>query len=226
MARVKTNPRRFYENAGRGIAMEQSRYRFYGWETADVRDARGLTPRDYYDLLSRVWCRETCAERMRGDWSEENRTLGQCTITAFLLQDIYGGRVLGVPLPDGNYHCFNVVSGRAFDLTSEQFDEKLDYADRPEQFREVHFKKEEKRLRYELLKAKLAAILPPENTKTERRESKMEEQTVTITVKTKGEKCEMTDKEIRDWYASHILALFNPAYGTPEIDVDVKRVEK
>ena len=33
----------------------------------------------------------------------------------------------------------------------------------------------------------LPAILPPENTKTERRESKMEEQTVTITVKTKGD---------------------------------------
>lgn len=29
-------------------------YRFYGWETADVRDKRGLTPRDYYDLLSDV----------------------------------------------------------------------------------------------------------------------------------------------------------------------------
>ena len=201
-------------------------YHFYGWETATIKDQRGLTPRDYYTLLSAIWCADTCAPRMRDAWTKENRTLGQCTITAFLLQDIYGGRVLGVPLPDGNYHCFNVVSGRAFDLTSEQFDEKLDYADRPEQFREVHFKKEEKRLRYELLKAKLAAILPPENTKTERRESKMEEQTVTITVKTKGEKCEMTDKEIRDWYASHILALFNPAYGTPEIDVDVKRVEK
>ena len=32
----------------------------------------------------------------------------------------------------------------AFDLTSEQFgDEKLDYTDNPEQFREVHFGKEE-----------------------------------------------------------------------------------
>ena len=43
-----------------------------------------------------------------------------------------------------------------FDLTSEQFgDEKLDYSDCPEQFREVHFAKEEKRLRYEELKRKL-----------------------------------------------------------------------
>ena len=26
-------------------------YRFYGWEDADIKDVKGLTPRDYYDLL-------------------------------------------------------------------------------------------------------------------------------------------------------------------------------
>ncbi len=131
-------------------------YRFYGWETADVRDKRGLTPRDYYDLLSDVWCPETCAPRMRADWNPENPTLGQCSITAFLLQDLYGGKVYGVPLPDGNYHCFNTVEGCTFDLTSEQFgDAALDYANCPEQFREVHFAKQEKHLRYALLKQKL-----------------------------------------------------------------------
>jgi hypothetical protein len=132
------------------------KYKFYGWETADVEDGRGLTPRDFYDLLSEIWCAETCAPRMRGDWSPGNRTLGQCSITAFLMQDIYGGRVYGVPLGDGNFHCFNVVEGCTFDLTSEQFgDEKLNYDDCPEQFREVHFAKEEKRQRYEYLKARL-----------------------------------------------------------------------
>ena len=131
-------------------------YRFYGWETADVSDKRGLTPRDYYDLLSDVWCPETCAPRMRADWNPENPTLGQCSITAFLLQDLYGGKVYGVPLPDGNYHCFNTVQGCTFDLTSEQFgDAALDYANCPEQFREVHFAKQEKHLRYALLKQKL-----------------------------------------------------------------------
>ena len=84
-------------------------YKFYGWETADVKDARGLTPRDYYDLLSGCWCAETCAPRMRADWSPENRTLGQCSITAFLIQDIYGGKVYGVPLEDGSFHCFNNI---------------------------------------------------------------------------------------------------------------------
>ena len=135
-------------------------YHFYGWENADITDACGRTPRDYYDLLCGIWSADTCAPRMRKDWSGENRTLGQCSVTAFLMQDIFGGKVYGVPLEDGNFHCFNVVDtekGRClFDLTSEQFGAQiLDYADCPEQFREQHFQKEEKRQRYELLRARL-----------------------------------------------------------------------
>ena len=134
-------------------------YNFYGWETADIRDPRGLTPRNYYDKLLSVWCADTCAPRMRPDWSPENPTLGQCSITAFLMQDIYGGKVYGVPLGDGNYHCFNIVNSCAFDLTSEQFgEEKLDYSLLHEQKREVHFGKTEKKERYEQLKEALAAF--------------------------------------------------------------------
>ena len=126
------------------IGENMAKYIFYGWQTADIRDAKGLTPRDYYDLLSDIWCADTCAPRLRSGWSPENKTLGQCSITAFLLQDIYGGIVRGVALSDGNYHCFNDVNGCVFDLTSEQFgDEKLDYADCPEQLRKTHFAKEE-----------------------------------------------------------------------------------
>lgn len=93
---------------------------------------------------------------MRNEWSAHNPTLGQCSITAFLMQDFFGGKVYGILRPDGNYHCFNVVDGCVFDLTSEQFgDEALNYDNCPEQFRETHFAKEEKRLRYEYLRAQL-----------------------------------------------------------------------
>ena len=68
-------------------------YLFYGWESADIKDVKGLTPRDYYDLLENIWTADTCAPRLRGDWSPENKTLGQCSITAFLMQDIFGGKV-------------------------------------------------------------------------------------------------------------------------------------
>ena len=132
-------------------------YRFYGWKTADIKDEKGLTPLDYYDLLKDIWAADTCAPRLRAGWNHENRTLGQCSITAFLLQDIFGGKVYGIKRGDGNFHCFNDVNGCVFDLTSEQFgDEKLNYSDCQEQFREDHFQKEEKRRRYELLKERLA----------------------------------------------------------------------
>ena len=140
-------------------------YRFYGWEHADMppanpRYVRVKTPRDLYDLLSGLWCAKTCAPRLRAQWSPEDRTLGQCSITAFLAQDIFGGKVFGILRPGGNFHCYNVVDGRAFDLTSEQFSDcTLDYTENPEQFRELHFAADEKRLRYELLKARLDAAL-------------------------------------------------------------------
>lgn len=141
-------------------------YRFYGWETADVTDGNGLTPRDYYDYLSEAWCAETCAPRMRHNWTSLNKTLGQCSVTAFLIQDIFGGKVYGIPRPGGSFHCFNEVGGCVFDLTSEQFgDEELDYSNCPEQEREVHFAKEEKRLRYELLKKRLEARMNLESGK-------------------------------------------------------------
>ena len=133
-------------------------YAYYGWNHGGVLAAtdeyKGIrTPRDLYDALSGVWCEATCAPRLRGQWSRENRTLGQCSITAFLAQDIFGGKVYGILLPEGNYHCYNVVDDCVFDLTSEQFGEKvLNYENNPEQFREDHFAKEEKRQRYLYLK--------------------------------------------------------------------------
>ncbi len=136
-------------------------YRFYGWEKADCAPAdeafaKIRDPRALYELLCGIWCAGTCAPRMRQDWTPENRTLGQCSITAFLAQDIFGGKVYGIPREGGNFHCYNVVGDCVFDLTSEQFgDEKLCYEGNPEQSRGVHFAKEEKRLRYEYLRAEL-----------------------------------------------------------------------
>ena len=98
---------------------------FYGSEHSKLRP----TNREYafvgslgnlYQLMLGCWRRERCASRMQEKWSEANPTCGQCSITAFLVQDIFGGEVYGVPLGDGNYHCFNLVGDAVFDLTSER----------------------------------------------------------------------------------------------------------
>lgn len=141
-------------------------YNFYGAQTAgNVKVKNPIykdiqTPLDLYDALSSIWCADTCAPRMRSEWSEENRTLGQCSITAFLAQDIFGGEVYAMPTDNGGVHCYNVIDGYTFDLTSEQFGERartLNYEGNELQEREsaMHFGKEEKRQRYEYLKEQL-----------------------------------------------------------------------
>ena len=54
----------------------------------------------------------------------------------------------------------------------------------------------------------------------------MEEQILTITVRTKGEPCPLTDAEIREWYAAKIAALFDPKWGEPEITVELARIPR
>lgn len=141
-------------------------FNFFGAEYADskpinsdFKDINSIS--ELYLILSQLWSADTCAPRLREKWSTDNATLGQCSITAFLVQDIFGGKVYGIPRNNGtNFHCYNVIGDSVFDLTSEQFgDEELIYEDNPEQFREVHFKNEEKRLRYELLKQRLIDYL-------------------------------------------------------------------
>ena len=133
-------------------------YKFYGWEQATVLPVNDEyknvgTPCDMYDAMKHVWSRESCAPRLRDEWSEEkNITRGQCSITAFLVQDIYGGEVFGIPLEEGGVHCLNVVDGHKFDLTSEQFgDRKLDFDTLIPQKREEHFADADKYARYQLI---------------------------------------------------------------------------
>ena len=137
------------------------KYKFFGWDSPAVspkteefiavKDQRHL-----YDLLSDIWCEYTCAPKLRSEWSEENKTLGQCSITSFLVQDIFGGEVYGVPLENGGVHCYNIVGKAKFDLTSEQFQGKpIAYNDDLPQTREKHFADKNKYERYLYLKNEL-----------------------------------------------------------------------
>ena len=143
-------------------------YNFFGWQEATMppitSEYPGIhSPQALYDVLSKVWCADTCTRRLRPSWTPDNKTLGQCSITSFLVQDIFGGKVYGIPRDNGMVHCYNVIDGHTFDLTSEQFgDEVLNYTDNPEQFREEHFRNTEKKERYELLKRLLREYLDKE----------------------------------------------------------------
>ena len=103
---------------------------------------------DLYLALKELWNKETCTPRLRNSYSEDNPSLGQCSITSFLAQDIFGGEVYGIALKEGGVHCYNVVGDTIFDLTSEQFQEELVYDKDNKQDRETHFESDEKYTRY------------------------------------------------------------------------------
>ena len=137
-------------------------YKFYGWQNTndvhplDSKYNKIKDPKVLYDMLDNIWCEYSCAPRLRKDWSVNNKTLGQCSITAFLVQDIFGGEVYGIPLESGGVHCFNNVDGHIFDLASEQFGDKvLDYVNVIKQERNAHFSDEDKYNRYKYLWDKL-----------------------------------------------------------------------
>ena len=140
-------------------------YKFFGSNNCDVSPINEIymdidNPKVLYDYLLDIWSIDTCAPRLRKDWSENNKTLGQCSITAFLVQDIFGGEVYGVLLDDGAFHCYNVIGKAKFDLTSEQFlGKQLDYNDKYPQSREKHFSDKDKFERYLLLKSKLLKVI-------------------------------------------------------------------
>lgn len=53
----------------------------------------------------------------------------------------------------------------------------------------------------------------------------MEEQVITVTIRTKGDVCVLSNEKIAQWYKENIAKLFNKEFGTPEIEVDVKKIE-
>lgn len=113
-----------------------------------------------YELFSKAWSEQTCAPRLRNLWNKNNITVGQCSITSLIIQDIYGGEVYGVPLEDGGFHCFNFIDGIIFDLTSSQFgDVKLNYTLKYKQNKDEQLLNEDKKARYILLKNQVLEVL-------------------------------------------------------------------
>lgn len=72
---------------------------YFGREyTADIRRADGkqhiiATVDDLFELLLKVWCRDTAYPSCQKDYIQENDpTYGQCAISAMLVYDMFGGR--------------------------------------------------------------------------------------------------------------------------------------
>ena len=70
-------------------------YRFCGWEHAEdirpVKPCGAETIGEFYLACLKAWSVETCSERFRPEWSAANPSVGQCTITAALVYEFFGG---------------------------------------------------------------------------------------------------------------------------------------
>ena len=136
-------------------------YGFYGSKEAlvAVRNERYkdvVNPRRLYDLLKKLWDRYSCTPRLREKWSEEDPSVGQCTITAVLVQEIFGGRIFAMTLEEGGFHHYNEVDGRIFDLASEQMQGRtLVYDCAIERSAQELLERPERHQRYLYLKDKL-----------------------------------------------------------------------
>lgn len=115
-------------------------------------------------LLSCSWEKETCAPGLRDEWNEKNPSLGQCAITALIVNDIYGGKIMRCMASTGS-HYYNIVDDELVDLTVEQFlGEIPQYEKGEERTREYLLSNEDTKNRYMLLNKNLQEKIEEEKT--------------------------------------------------------------
>lgn len=81
-----------------------------------------LTFEQALDYFQDAWCEFTAHSSVRDKWSRGCRGVGQCAVTALVINDFFGGKIMRVELADGGSHYFNNVDGRDLDFTIDQSD--------------------------------------------------------------------------------------------------------
>lgn len=70
-------------------------------------------------LFLKGWSAETCFPASKEKWTPENPTLGQCAITALIINDLFGGEIVS---NKQYHHYWNILEdGNVIDLTKEQW---------------------------------------------------------------------------------------------------------
>lgn len=97
------------------------------------------------------WSYETCSPGLKGEWCEDNPSLGQCAITALIVNDFFGGKIMRCMTSSGS-HYYNLVNDCVVDLTVEQFlGEIPEYEYGEERTREYLLSNEDTKNRYFIL---------------------------------------------------------------------------
>lgn len=81
-----------------------------------------MTIDELNDALKIVWCAETAYSGDKKNWSTENKSVGQCTVTAIIVWDYFGGKIVrGYSEKYKLLHYWNEIDGKKVDLTYAQF---------------------------------------------------------------------------------------------------------
>ena len=102
------------------------------------------------EIVSMSFNKDTCYPSLRDKWNDKNKTLGQCAITALVLNDFLGGKIMRCESESGS-HYYNLINDEIVDLTVSQFSNLPDYGNGEERTREYLLSNEDTKKRYKLL---------------------------------------------------------------------------
>jgi hypothetical protein len=74
--------------------------------------------------------REAWSATSSTKWTAERPALGQCSPTALVIQDMFGGTLLKTSI-QGAWHFYNCIDGRVCDFSAEQFETEPNYKHHP-----------------------------------------------------------------------------------------------
>jgi hypothetical protein len=118
---------------------------------------RLTNPHDRLEQLRRsfgeAWCRETSSAPQA--WSAENPALGQCAVTALVIQDELGGELLRAVVGEVSHYWNRIPSGEEVDITRHQFSPVPMELKGEVRDRDYLLTNEDTVRRYRLLRAKL-----------------------------------------------------------------------
>lgn len=156
-------------------------------------------------LLSEVWSYNTCSPSLRVFWNENNPSLGQCAITALVVNDYFGGKIMRCMSPTGS-HYYNLIDGKIIDLTAEQFNAKSpDYETGEERTREYLLGNPDTNKRYTILSSGIDQILKENNELSQRRFEMCKKQRQNIFKEEKQDEV-ITDEKINNAMKFYLLA--------------------
>lgn len=104
--------------------------------------------------IQQAWCRETSSDPEK--WTPENPALGQCAVTALVIQDLLGGILVRAKVNGVSHYWNSLPNGDKIDMTLRQFGDKITFDELPdERSREYVTSFPETVRRYELLKKRV-----------------------------------------------------------------------